>query len=128
MEARYPCPCCGYVVFSEPPDSYELCPICSWQDEALHLQFPTSYGQGGANHITLAEAQRNFLAYGASKPYLTAFVRRPTPFDRRDVGWRPIDETLDRFSEFSWTEPVEARLDETLYYWRDNPTRDAPNG
>ena len=116
-EPRYPCPCCGYLVFLEPPDSYELCPICSWQDEALQLQFPTSCAFG-ANHITLVEAQRNFQAHGASKPYLTGFVRALLPSDRRDEGWRPIDETRDQFSEFSWNAPIEQRRDANLYYWR----------
>ncbi|MCS6814521.1 MAG: CPCC family cysteine-rich protein, partial [Cyanobacteria bacterium] len=29
----YPCPCCGYLVLSQPPPgTYLVCPICFWED------------------------------------------------------------------------------------------------
>jgi anaerobic ribonucleoside-triphosphate reductase len=31
--ARWPCPCCGYQVFTGPPGSYEICPVCGWEDD-----------------------------------------------------------------------------------------------
>lgn len=33
----YPCPCCGYLQFGEPPGSYEICAICFWGDDAVQL-------------------------------------------------------------------------------------------
>ncbi|MBA2497402.1 MAG: hypothetical protein H0V33_09975 [Acidimicrobiia bacterium] len=30
---RFPCPCCGHVVFEEEPGSDEICPVCFWQDD-----------------------------------------------------------------------------------------------
>ncbi|MEV6629559.1 CPCC family cysteine-rich protein [Actinoplanes sp. NPDC051470] len=27
-ETRFPCPCCGYLEFGEPPGSYDSCEIC----------------------------------------------------------------------------------------------------
>jgi len=34
----YPCPCCGYVVFDEPPGSYAIRPICFWEDDLAQLR------------------------------------------------------------------------------------------
>jgi len=36
----YPCPCCGYLVFTEPPGSFEICPICFWEDDVSQLAIP----------------------------------------------------------------------------------------
>jgi len=60
----YPCPCCGFLVFQEPPGSYDICPFCFWEDDALQLEFATTLG-GGANHPTLEQAQLNFQTLGA---------------------------------------------------------------
>jgi rubrerythrin len=38
-EMKYPCPGCGYLVFDEPPGSYEICPICFWEDDLAQLRF-----------------------------------------------------------------------------------------
>jgi hypothetical protein len=54
-----PCPSCGYLVFTGPPGSTEICPICYWEDDALQLEFATTLG-GWSNGPTLLEAQRNF--------------------------------------------------------------------
>jgi cysteine-rich CPCC protein len=56
--ARWPCPCCGYQVFTEPPGSYETCPVCGWEDDLSQLRFATT--GGGANDLSLAGAQRAF--------------------------------------------------------------------
>lgn len=50
----YPCPVCGYLTFAEPPGSYEICPVCGWEDDALQLEFATTLA-GGANSLTLFE-------------------------------------------------------------------------
>ena len=55
----YPCPVCGYLTFAEPPGSYDICVICHWEDDALQLEYATSLA-GGANSITLADAQSAF--------------------------------------------------------------------
>jgi len=34
--STYPCPCCGYLVFTEPPGSYDICSICFWEDDPVH--------------------------------------------------------------------------------------------
>jgi hypothetical protein len=50
----YACPCCGYPTLSEPA-GYEICDICSWQDDG---------GDGyGPNACSLEEAREHFRQY-----------------------------------------------------------------
>jgi hypothetical protein len=34
---KYTCPCCGHKTFNEPPGSFDICPICYWQDDIMDL-------------------------------------------------------------------------------------------
>ena len=113
----YPCPCCGYVVFSGPPGSFDVCPICYWEDDPVQL-LNLSY-QGGANTVSLLEAQRSFVALGASEAVFSKLVRIPTESDDRERTWRPA---TDNDAKFSRT-PASLTQDEyddvaTWYYWR----------
>lgn len=56
---RYQCPCCGYYTLDEPA-SYDICPICNWEDDGT---IDPSKGSG-PNHTTLGQAQKNFLDHG----------------------------------------------------------------
>lgn len=112
----FPCPCCGYLQFSEPPGSYELCAICFWEDDAVQLRWP-DYA-GGANKPSLEEAQDAYANNGVSERRHKQYVRRASEGDTRDEGWRPIDRSVDRF------EPRGSRIEEwpsdmtSLYWWR----------
>lgn len=62
---RYACPCCGYATISEPA-GYEICPICFWEDDGQDdPQAEKCFG--GPNHVSLLEARRNFLVFGAAE-------------------------------------------------------------
>ncbi|HEP9402485.1 hydrolase, partial [Pseudomonas aeruginosa] len=38
---RYPCPCCGYLTFDEEPcGTYEICPVCYWEDDIAQNKDP----------------------------------------------------------------------------------------
>ena len=63
MKDTFPCPCCGYMVFEEPPGSYEICPICFWEDDPSQLRFQRTTG---ANHVSLVDGQRNYERDGDS--------------------------------------------------------------
>jgi hypothetical protein len=104
---EYPCPCCGYIVFTEPPGSYAICPLCSWEDDALQLEFATTLA-GGANGCSLLDAQRTFR------------IARPAPGVERDPEWRRIHMGRDSFEEFEAAAPRRAPYDDAtrLYYWR----------
>ena len=115
---RYPCPCCGYLVFPDPPGSYEYCPICDWQDDLSQLRFIQT---GGANRFSLLEAQQNYIEGGASKPGVRQHIRQPGPDDVRDKDWRSFDPSRDDIEEprkgvdYGRTYPGDRTL---LYYWR----------
>ncbi|PWU17808.1 MAG: hypothetical protein C5B50_10465 [Verrucomicrobia bacterium] len=118
----YPCPCCGYMSFCEPPGSYEICEICFWEDDLVQLAFPDF--AGGANKCSLIEAQDNFPKYGACEQRVRPHVRPATAEDVRDAFWRPLNPSLDRYLHWknledhdSW-QKVKERPNLCVYYWR----------
>ena len=85
----YPCPCCGYLTLPEQADgTYEICPICFWEDDGVQLNNPNY--EGGANAVSLRQAQRNFSEFGASERRFGRNVRQPTGDDVRDSNWKPL--------------------------------------
>jgi hypothetical protein len=113
---RYPCPCCGHLVFREPPGSYDICPVCFWEDDSIQLRWPE--WAGGANKPSLIESQRNYLSLGAMEQRFVANVRAATNDELIEDGWRTIDPALDNFeprgvNEAPWPEDLTA-----LYWWR----------
>ncbi|HEU4451489.1 MAG TPA: CPCC family cysteine-rich protein [Longimicrobium sp.] len=106
----YPCPCCGYLVFDEPPGSYALCPVCDWEDDALQLEFATTL-RGGANAGTLLEEQQRYL--------WPEWLRRRADYPR-DPLWRPVDPETDVFEDFHDPRCIRPTSDaaDALYYWR----------
>lgn len=38
----YPCPCCGHLVHEAPPGSFQICPVCGWEDDLVQLRWPVS--------------------------------------------------------------------------------------
>jgi hypothetical protein len=70
----------------------------------------------------LLEGQRNFQRVGASEPRLVQNCRAPTPADKRDPRWRPIDLASDNIEappsgvELGTAYPDD---DTALYYWRE---------
>ena len=113
--ATYPCPCCGYLVFDEPPGGYDICGICGWEDDAIQLRWPDY--RGGANGASLLEHQAGFARRLAEVPRSAAFTG-PEAGDRRDPGWRPIDLARDSFEQ-SAVQSAPWPGDRTeLYWWR----------
>ena len=49
------CPVCGQHIFSEP---HEICPVCGWEEDRVQQEDPDF--AGGANELSLAEAQRRW--------------------------------------------------------------------
>lgn len=78
----YPCPCCGYFTYDHVPDgSFDVCPVCFWEDDNVQNVEP-SY-EGGANGISLNNARKNFLKFGAIKKEFIDSVRKPLPDEIR---------------------------------------------
>ncbi|WP_096212759.1 CPCC family cysteine-rich protein [Streptomyces sp. 2323.1] len=40
------------------PGSYEICPVCFWEDDGVQFRWATI--TGGANKVSLIEAQRSY--------------------------------------------------------------------
>jgi hypothetical protein len=118
-EKAFPCPCCGHVVFSEPPGSHEICPICFWEDDLSQLRFPLTTG---ANQVSLVDGQKNYRELGACEERLRQEIRKPDDNEPVESGWRPIDLASDSAEipapqkDYSATFPTDCTQ---LYYWRE---------
>ena len=84
-----PCPCCGYDTLTA-ASNYEVCPICFWEDvPATDLIMRIT-----SNHVTLLQAQQNFLASGACEAEFRTLTRPPTAWERRLPDWQPLAQRL----------------------------------
>ncbi|WP_353525901.1 CPCC family cysteine-rich protein [Denitromonas iodatirespirans] len=73
---RRDCPCCGYRTLPDIcPGSYEVCPVCYWEDDLTQFENPES--SGGANRVSLSVAKRNFAEFGACDRNARSHVRPP---------------------------------------------------
>jgi Cysteine-rich CPCC len=57
------CPCCSYKTLMR-RGHYDICPVCFWEDDGGND--PSRYSS--PNHMTLEEARRNFVLFGACSP------------------------------------------------------------
>lgn len=74
---KYKCPCCGCYTFDNKPDgSYDICQVCFWEDDPIQLEDPTF--EGGANKVSLIQAQKNYKKFGACEREMIPHVRKPT--------------------------------------------------
>jgi hypothetical protein len=107
-------------VFDEPAGSYDICPVCGWEDDDVQLRFPAM--RGGANKECLWEWQRRILSR------LPAHVLVHDDY-HRCPDWRPLtpDECRDTSgTPKSGREYYEAvRAEEPKYYWRSRGHRES---
>lgn len=116
--SSYPCPCCGHLVFEEPPGSGDICMICFWEDDALQLRFPDLPEQ--TNVVSLREAQGNYAKFCAIEERFAGDVRAPSASDRREPEFRPIgaDDEFEPLPEGGEPETPGPEDSTALYYWR----------
>jgi hypothetical protein len=112
----YPCACCGFLVFSEPPGSHEICELCGWEDDLVQLRFPGL--RGGANACSLAECQARALAsLDPSALEHGGYQRAP--------GWRPLLQAEVREVQPAGNSPSAPKTsDRVRYYWEVLPVTD----
>ncbi|WP_423380286.1 CPCC family cysteine-rich protein [Burkholderia sp. LMG 32019] len=73
---RRVCECCGCRTLDDlSPGSYEICPVCFWEDDFTQTRYPDL--SGGANRPCLMDARKNFAAYGACEERALPHVRAP---------------------------------------------------
>lgn len=81
------CPCCGYKTLDEdPPGTYDICPICFWEDDGV--QFEDLDYEGGTNDVLLRQGQRNFLEFEACEKEMLEYVRNPNENDICNYSYR----------------------------------------
>lgn len=113
------CPVCGFRTLSDKAyGSYEICPVCGWEDDAVQLANPCS--GGGANRESLHESQR--LAQNLPKESVIGF--------KRDPEWRPLNEEEVAYYQSAkarehWTFQGETEPD--MAYWRKDRSREIAN-
>lgn len=80
-EARvFPCKCCGFWTLTDPAyGSYEICPVCFWEDDPVQNENPLY--AGGANDLSLAMARQNYIECGACEVRFVSEVRSPMPHE-----------------------------------------------
>jgi cysteine-rich CPCC protein len=75
---RWPCACCGCFTLSAPGRAtYEICPVCCWEDDGVQFDDPGL--AGGANAVSLRQARRSYQTDGVADPAHAASVRPPLP-------------------------------------------------
>ncbi len=87
---KYACPCCGYKTIDREDTFYDLCPVCFWETDPYQLANPTY--KGGANRPSLAEAQQNFILFGACEKDGFAYTRLPFEDEIKDENFQIFDE------------------------------------
>ncbi|MFQ5729822.1 MAG: CPCC family cysteine-rich protein [Waddliaceae bacterium] len=86
---RFPCLCCGFQTLAEaPPGTFEICPICGWEDDNLQAQDP-DYA-GGANKLSLRDTQRKWLQSAYNQPSMKTEANVIGKVYRRDPNWKPL--------------------------------------
>ena len=57
---KFPCVCCGELTMDEqPPGTYQVCPVCGWEDDKTQYKNPDL--EGGANALSLNQAREWYL-------------------------------------------------------------------
>lgn len=74
---RFPCPCCRFLTLTS-FSFYEICQVCGWEDTGQGDSDADDYS-GGPNRLSLSEARRNFLEFGAAESRKRDRVRPPMP-------------------------------------------------
>jgi len=117
---KFPCPCCGHLVHDYVPGHHQVCPICGWEDDLSQLRFPQM--PGSSNTVSLAEAQQNYQAYGASERRTRGSTRAPVDGEPVESSWRPLDPVQDNIEQptrgASYAESYPWPDTTVLYYWR----------
>jgi hypothetical protein len=76
MSKKYPCSCCSFLTLTSPETgSYEICPVCFWEDDPVQNE-DIDY-TGGANEVPLTVARNSFIDFGASERRFIQNVRPP---------------------------------------------------
>jgi len=113
---HYTCACCGYRTLGLSPGNWDICHVCFWEDDPVQLLDP--WYVGGANRVSLVEAQDNYATKGVSEPRFKSEVKGVLAGDRRDPSWRRVTQA-DRSKVTSPAKLNKERPNDPWpwYYW-----------
>jgi hypothetical protein len=81
---EYPCPSCGFYTISRDYfGTFDICPICDWEDDNVQLANPAC--GGGANQKSLIESQQDILKV------VPLHIKNYEGYVRAE-RWRPLNE------------------------------------
>lgn len=66
IRARWPGPVCGYLVFDDPPRTYQICSVCGWEDDGVQVRHPRMRERW--QHIRLSAGSRDVGAVARIDP------------------------------------------------------------
>ena len=77
LAKRYRCPCCdNFTLEEKPPGTFEICPVCGWQDDPGQYDEPDY--EGGANDMSLNQARANYrIKYERSLKRNPRYFKKP---------------------------------------------------
>ena len=78
-EYQKECPCCGYFTLNE-QYSYDICPVCFWEDEYLFNENDESDANDG---VSLAQGRKNYKKFGAMDKKHVIHVRAARPYEQK---------------------------------------------
>lgn len=73
------CPCCGCRTLDPEDSSFEICPVCFWENDPSQIRYPD---EAGANKVSLNQARKNYALYGACEERFKEYVREPYEEER----------------------------------------------
>ena len=106
---EYPCPVCGHDSFGDPPGSYRICSVCTWEDDQAQIRHPRM--RRGANTRSIFDYQQEREGW------------KITNSDVRDPAWRPMfpdEAALDSGETGSVDYTLDYYRGGEPYYWRRN--------
>jgi hypothetical protein len=78
----YHCPCCDYPTLAS-RGSFEICQVCYWEDDGQDSHDADRVRGGPNNSLSLTDARRNFVAFGACEAAMKANVRPPSDDEKK---------------------------------------------
>ena len=98
---NWPCVVCGHYSFDGPPETYDICSVCGWEDDSVQAKHPRM--KGGANGGSIFDYQKDYLCWEVN------------PMER-DPDWRLLEK-----DEASLPSNLESELDYSLDYYAGGP-------
>jgi hypothetical protein len=78
---QFACPCCRFMTLDE-RGGYEVCPVCFWEDDGQDDHDAARVRGGPNGALSLEQARRNFVAFGACEERHRPNARSPTDAER----------------------------------------------